>query len=136
MVFKVQDAKVRRFAQHVQKAAVVELATKLTEGLGLVVATGYGRERRQLRAHPRLPDPGAHRAASHSHIFNVAPTVPRALKAESNGFPWNSRSGAPSNELAFFHRGDNPAVGEEGSSGIMGEAGKTQDVHRHPRFLF
>ena len=135
MMFEVQHAQVRRFPEHVEQAAVVEFAPQLAERFRLIVAAGNRREGRQLRAHPRLPDPRAQRAAGHGDAFDAAPSGPGALQAKSDRLARNPGGRAPANQFAFLHGGENAIVGEQCGGGIVSEAGKPKDVQACPLFL-
>src|ERR1035437_4732128 len=100
VMLEVQDAKVRRFTQQMEQAAIVEFAAQLSEGLRLIVATGNGGKRREPRAQPCLTSPRPQRAAGHGDTFDAAPSGPGTLQAIPDRLARNPGGGARANQLA------------------------------------
>ena len=134
VMFEVQDAQFRRFPEHFEEAAVIEFAPQLPQRLGLIVAAGNRRERREFRAHPRLPHPRAHGTAGHGHAFDAAPIRTSMLQTKPDRFARNPGSRAPPNQLALLHGSDDAIFREQRSGGIVTEPGKAENVHASPCF--
>jgi len=96
-MFEIEDAEIRRPAERVQQAPIVEFAAQLAERLGLVVAARDRSERSKPRAQPRLPDPCAQRAAGHGPRTRCRSIPCRHAPAIPDRLAWNSDAGSHAN---------------------------------------